>query len=227
MKKALTILIIAALVPAALFADFSIGAFAVPTGTTKQVTDAIQDGTYEFFKAENYTFGAQARMKLAILEMDVSAGIQSHPGAAEDDDWLKKNEFPFNVDVGLATDMFGILRLGFTAGLDALYIPANAEDDQLKMGLFNANKAGVSAGYNALVTDLGGDMLAALKASPLRLRATLSAVLGPIMAGLEYSLYTPYCVAAFSDKDKWETAGMNKAISFENSSLAVYAGIVF
>lgn len=229
MKKALAILIVMALIPAAVFADFSIGAFAVPTGTTSEVIEGIKDGTYEFFNAENYTFGAQARMKLAILELDISSGIEKNAFYVGDD-WLKQHQFPLNVDLGLATDLFGILRLGVTAGFDAIYVPNNPEDQQFKPGLYNAAKAGVLGQYAILSAALGDGTPSVgtdLLAAPLRLRATLSAVLGPIMAGLEYSLYTPYCIAAFSDKDKWEAAGMNKAISFDNSSLAVYAGIVF
>lgn len=225
MKKLFVVLLVAVLVPACLFAKLAVGAYAVPNGNSQQVIDAIKAEEWDWFDMSNYTFGVQTRANLiGLLEIDLSTGITE---VGDSGDWLNDHAFPINLDAGLG---FGtLIRIGLTAGLDAIYAPALG-DDPFLFGYMNASKADVISEFSDLAQALGeGEItpMSMLMASPFRVRLTASVVLGPLMVGAEYSLYTPYCIATFTNKDAWKDAHMDRTIDFANSSLAIFAGIEF
>jgi len=100
MKKILFFLILVAVIPAFAFADFQIGAIAMVKGTAA----SIQTGG---IKANDFTYGGEARLNLGILQGGVSALY--YPADAD---------MPASIvaltDVGLALDIW-FIRLG--AGL--------------------------------------------------------------------------------------------------------------
>jgi hypothetical protein len=116
MNKKLWVLVaaICLLLPVSLSAevlDFSIG------GTAQYNYDASQSSSDDFFNAENYSFGAEARVKFLIVEASDLALV-----GPTSDGWQVTNL----MTAGLSFDLLNLVRLGVGLGPE---FEINVSDD--------------------------------------------------------------------------------------------------
>jgi hypothetical protein len=123
---------------------------------------------------ENYTLGADLRVKLLIAEVDVVGTF----GNYTDSSLNEYTEISALTTAGVSMDLLGIARLGFGMG------------PRFRVLIDDAGEAQIIAetGTVESMNDFGD----AFVNSPVAYRATVDFNLGNIMLGLNYTLDTDY-----------------------------------
>ena len=175
-KRFLVVLIVVAvLIPATLSAgmiNLSIGATARYDKDFDAISTSIDDGSFgdEALKLENYAFGADVRLKIALAEIDLVGMFGSAPG-----DYITISVL---TSAGISLDILNIARLGIGMG------------PRFNVLIDKNGNATVKDENNVDVTvDNFGDVF--IK-SPVAYRATLDFNIGNMMLGLNYTVDTTY-----------------------------------
>lgn len=231
MKKLVAVLALMMMIPAMLMAssfDITLGASATSTYSLQDAVDAFKnDDTSELKDLKSYVIGPEIKMHMSILEFDLKFGIlQSKASGAE---LFKDSIYPVNADLGLSFTLFGFLRIGATAGIDAIISPKSTEDP-FQPGMFNAMIGNFTSEwaflFSYLVSEGKSEIGAAFLAAPFRLKASVDFLIGPVTLGGFYSVVTPFCMAAITDADAWGASGMNDVkIAFNEGLLGLFLGI--
>lgn len=177
-KSMVLLLIVCVMLPTALSAavvDLSLGATAQYNQTLGSIRTDIDnndfDGMSDF---ENYTLGADLRVKLLIAEVDVVGTF----GNYTDSSLNEYTEISALTTAGVSMDLLGIARLGFGMG------------PRFRVLIDDAGEAQIIAETGTVESmDDFGD---AFVNSPVAYRATVDFNLGNIMLGLNYTLDTDY-----------------------------------
>ncbi|MGE4466332.1 hypothetical protein [Sphaerochaeta sp.] len=177
-KSMVLLLIVCVMLPTALSAavvDLSLGATAQYNQTLGSIRTDIDnndfDGMSDF---ENYTLGADLRVKLLIAEVDVVGTF----GNYTDSSLNEYTEISALTTAGVSMDLLGIARLGFGMG------------PRFRVLIDDAGKAQIIAETGTVESmDDFGD---AFVNSPVAYRATVDFNLGNMMLGLNYTLDTDY-----------------------------------
>ncbi|MCH3917023.1 MAG: hypothetical protein LKE40_06115 [Spirochaetia bacterium] len=171
-KKMLLVALVACLLaPATVFAN---DAFDISLGATAQYQEKPSDAVdSDFSDLSNYKFGADARVRIAILEVTGSAVMSS----SDDGDYL----FDTLLTAGVSFDVLKLVRVG--VGIGPTFTTGYVDDEVTYYGA------------NGETPDNFGDFLLS---APLTYRASADVMLGNIMAGISYSVPTDM---SFNDFD--------------------------
>lgn len=172
------LLIVCVMLPTALSAavvDLSLGATAQYNQTLGSIRTDIDNNDFDSMSDfENYTLGADLRVKLLIAEVDVVGTF----GNYTDSSLNEYTEISALTTAGVSMDLLGIARLGFGMG------------PRFRVLIDDAGEAQIIAetGTVESMNDFGD----AFVNSPVAYRATVDFNLGNIMLGLNYTLDTDY-----------------------------------
>jgi len=207
MKKKLLIavIILSVLVPATLSAklfDLSLGPNVQFTPNFAEITGGEDMGGL-FSDINNYTFGADLRLKILLAEVDL---VSTFGKKTEDVEGTATDftEISILAAGGVSFDLFGITRLGI--GLGPRFSVLIDE---------NGNNKVMSGGNPVDVDNLGEAFLE----SPLALRATADFKLGKLWLGASYTLDTDYRFNNAAEFDKlfsadWDTGRFGVSLLF-------------
>lgn len=194
MKKRflVTLLVVCVLLPAALSAaaiDLSLGATAQYNGTLADIKADMDGGssslTDKIFDFENYTLGADVRIKLLFAEVDVVGTFAKYIDDSDSNDIKEFTEISALTTVGFSFDLAGFARIGLGVGPRFRVLI----DKDGNPSVFASDGNGVGTWEGA------GD---AFLKSPIAARATVDFNLGHLMLGLNYTLDTGF---TFENKD--------------------------
>jgi hypothetical protein len=177
-KSMVLLLIVCVMLPTALSAavvDLSLGATAQYNQTLGSIRTDIDNNDFDSMSDfENYTLGADLRVKLLIAEVDVVGTF----GNYTDSSLNEYTEISALTTAGVSMDLLGIARLGFGMG------------PRFRVLIDDAGEAQIIAetGTVESMNDFGD----AFVNSPVAYRATVDFNLGNIMLGLNYTLDTDY-----------------------------------
>jgi hypothetical protein len=177
-KSMVLLLIVCVMLPTALSAavvDLSLGATAQYNQTLGSIRTDIDNNDFDSMSDfENYTLGADLRVKLLIAEVDVVGTF----GNYTDSSLNEYTEISALTTAGVSMDLLGIARLGFGMG------------PRFRVLIDDAGEAQIIAETGTVESmDDFGD---AFVNSPVAYRATVDFNLGNIMLGLNYTLDTDY-----------------------------------
>lgn len=173
------LIVVAVLIPATLSAgmiNLSIGATARYDKDFDAITASIDDGSFgdEALKLENYAFGADVRLKIALAEIDL-VGMFGRESVGGDD----FTSISVLTSAGIAFDILNFARLGIGMG-----------------PRFNVL---IDSNGNAVLKDSNGTTVSSMDGfgdafikSPVAYRATLDFNIGNMMLGLNYTVDTTY-----------------------------------
>jgi hypothetical protein len=178
-KSMVLLLIVCVMLPTALSAavvDLSLGATAQYNQTLGSIRTDIDNNDFDSMSDfENYTLGADLRVKLLIAEVDVVGTFGNYTDEVTLDEYT---EISALTTAGVSMDLLGIARLGFGMG------------PRFRVLIDDAGEAQIIAetGTVESMNDFGD----AFVNSPVAYRATVDFNLGNIMLGLNYTLDTDY-----------------------------------
>lgn len=178
-KSMVLLLIVCVMLPTALSAavvDLSLGATAQYNQTLGSIRTDIDNNDFDSMSDfENYTLGADLRVKLLIAEVDVVGTFGNYTDEVTLDEYT---EISALTTAGVSMDLLGIARLGFGMG------------PRFRVLIDDAGKAQIIAETGTVepMDDFGD----AFVNSPVAYRATVDFNLGNIMLGLNYTLDTDY-----------------------------------
>lgn len=229
MKKTLIVLMVALLIPAAVFAgrggfDLIIGAVAKYNYGLGEMIDEVKAGTdpSPFLKLDNYQFGPELRIRLAIVEIDAGALMNTNGSGAKE--FYKTFDYSGYGNVGLSFDLLGFIRLGVTAGLDFAYKPTNPEGKQFIIG---PSTVGDTKRQTLIASMEGGagNMANWALTAPINVRATVDFLLGDaITLGVNAVLPTNLSIAAISDGEAWKAAYKDATTNWKATQVGIYLG---
>ncbi|MGD9926037.1 MAG: hypothetical protein AB7S66_00600 [Sphaerochaeta sp.] len=178
-KSMVLLLIVCVMLPTALSAavvDLSLGATAQYNQTLGSIRTDIDNNDFDSMSDfENYTLGADLRVKLLIAEVDVVGTFGNYTDEVTLDEYT---EISALTTAGVSMDLLGIARLGFGMG------------PRFRVLIDDAGEAQIIAETGTVESmDDFGD---AFVNSPVAYRATVDFNLGNIMLGLNYTLDTDY-----------------------------------
>jgi hypothetical protein len=178
-KSMVLLLIVCVMLPTALSAavvDLSLGATAQYNQTLGSIRTDIDNNDFDSMSDfENYTRGADLRVKLLIAEVDVVGTFGNYTDEVTLDEYT---EISALTTAGVSMDLLGIARLGFGMG------------PRFRVLIDDAGEAQIIAETGTVESmDDFGD---AFVNSPVAYRATVDFNLGNIMLGLNYTLDTDY-----------------------------------
>ena len=204
MKKRfiISLLIVCVLVPTALSAalfDLSLGVTAQYNQDFAQIkTDAENEVLMDsFLDFENYSLGADIRLKLLLAQVDLVGKFSQETIGAD-----KYTKIETLATAGISMDVLGFARLGF--GLGPNWI-VRMNNDTGKFTIFDDSD-------NAVELDNLGETF---MKSPVAYRATLDFKLGKMMLGVNYTLDTEYTFEKPAEVDKLFTG------NFDNGKFGV------
>jgi hypothetical protein len=185
-KFLVTLIVVCVLLPAALsaaIADLSIGAIAMYN--TEDAYQQFSDGDFDgLMEIENYTFGADLRIKLLLAEVDV-VGMYGQETFGS----TTYHELSTLVTGGVSFDLLGLARIGLGLGPRFLLVM----DENNNFYVFDSDNNPV------LTTNAFGD---AFIKSPVAYRATVDFNLGSIMLGLNYTVDSEYTFEKYGEINK-------------------------
>ncbi len=188
-KFLISLIVVCVLLPAALSAaivDLSLGV----TGQYADTLGTVQAAGYDvaqFTDINNYTLGADVRVKLLLAEVDL-VGTFSNAN-------IGYTEISTLTTAGISLDLLGLLRVGFGMGPRwVVRVDNNTGEFQVYQG-----------GVLVATEDLGKTF----QTSPVAYRATADFNLGSIMVGVNYTLDTNYTFENYQEVDKLFNANMD------------------
>jgi len=191
MKKRFLVLIIVVcvLLPATLSAamvGLSIGATAQYNQNFAEMKTSMEDGDFgsDLIKFENYTIGADVRLKILIAEIDM-VGMFGKATVGTDD----YTTISVLTTGGISLDIMNFARIGFGMGPRFNVLIDN------DMDIFILDSSGTS------VDSMDG-LGEAFINSPVAYRATLDFKLGNMMLGLNYTVDSDYTFKNWQEIDK-------------------------
>lgn len=185
-KFLVSLIVVCVLLPAALSAaivDLSLGATAQYADTLGTVKTYGSDYT-KFTDINNYTFGADVRVKLLIAEVDI-VGTFGTPTINS----IAYTEISALTTAGVSLDLLGLVRVGFGMGPRWKVLVDNSTG---KLTIKDNN------GNLVPTENLGETFLT----SPVAYRATADFNLGSIMLGVNYTLDTNYTFKNYQEVNK-------------------------
>lgn len=230
MKKALVVLMVAIMIPAAVFAsrglfDLTLGAVAqYGKGLGSLIDDIKAKDTTNLTNIKNYQFGPELRIRLAIVELDVGALINSN--GATTGKFYEKMDYSGYGNVGLSFDLF-FVRIGLTAGLDFAYLPQAPAGMQFIVGPSTIN----DSTRKELVASMSGgaaDLKNWAMTAPLNIRATVDFLLGDnVTLGVYGSLPTNISIATISNMEQWKDAYEGAKTGWDKTTIGLFLGFNF